>query len=273
MSGQESSLLEEFMATISVPDDEIDLARAALLIDKIEYPELEIEPVLESFDALAARVWARVDRGAPILEQVKALTGVAIEDLGLHGAKDNYYDPRNSFVSKVLERKVGIPISLSVVFMSVGSRARIALGGTAVPMHFLVRVLGIKPARFVDCYNGGRILTEDQCRGAIERVGQGKIQIRDGMLDVISNMDVVSRLLANLKVIYLNSMRYTKVMPILDRLLLTNPTETSLLRERGLVHYRLGKSDLARRDFQDYLDSEDEPSDAGEIRRLLRRIS
>ncbi len=265
--------LLEFRAAVSGPDEEIDLARATLVIAKVDSPDLEIEPILDGFNALAARVVARAGPDAEVMRQIEALTSVVIKDLGLRGATEtDYYDPRNSFLNRVLERKLGIPISLSIVYMIVGSRAGIALGGTAMPMHFLVKVLGIQPPLFVDCYNQGRILTVEQCKEGVKTMSRGQIPFRDEMLDIVSNGAVLSRLLTNLKMIYLNALQYAKALPILDRLLVLNPSVNSLLRERGLVRYNLEQFDLARQDLKDYLATESDPPDAQEIRNLLRKI-
>jgi len=266
------STLDEFREAISGCDDDVDLARAALLIAKLDYPDLDLTSVLESLDALAARVVIRCAQDPDPLVQVDALTSVVLRDLGLHGSQDGYSDPRYSFLNDVLESRVGIPVSLSVVFMSVGARAGIALAGTAMPMHFLVRVLGVKPPVFVDCYNGGRLLTYEECKEALRRMSTGHIAFRKEMLDCVSNCAVISRMLANLREIYMNSLPYAKVLPVLHRLILLNPDDTSLLRDRGFVRYRLGQGPMARQDLKQYLSSTRGAPDAEEVRNLLRRI-
>lgn len=264
--------LYEFEQSISGMDDEIDLARAALLIAKIEYADLEVEAILDSLNALAARAQARFSGLGEPEQQVDALNSVMIEDLGLRGARKNYYDPRNSYINEVLERKVGIPVSLSILYMSVGARAGMALAGTAVPMHFLVRVLGVEPVLFVDVYSKGRVHTEEQVVSGIQRISMGRVNFRPEMLQTVSNRAVLNRLLTNLKMIYLNAMKFSSAEKILDRIILANPAEPSFFRERGLVRFKLGNSNLARRDLEQYLDQDTEPSDADEIRRLLRKI-
>ncbi len=264
--------LEDFRRAVSGPDDEIDLARVGLIAARVQYPGLEIESILESLDALAAKVRARVSAEAPVLDQVEALTGVLIENFGLKGATKTYYDPRNSFLNDVMERKIGIPVSMSILYMSVGSRAGIALAGTGIPRHFLVRVLGIQPPRFVDVYGKGRIMDLETCQRAVTRMFRGQIELHPEMFETVSNAAVVTRLLTNLKMIYLNSMRYSAVVPILDRMILVNPQETTLWKERGLIRFRLGHSRQARQDLERYLNESPNPEDENDIRELLRRI-
>lgn len=272
MTGRPDRALREFRDATSGPDEEIDLARAALVLAKLEYPDLQIEPYLGSLQALAARVLARSGPQVDTLNRVEALGSIVLGELGLRGATENYYEPRNSFLNDVIDRKLGIPVSLSVIYMAVGARAGIALGATDVPMHFLVRVLGVKPLRFVDCYSGGRLLTIDHVQEVLRRISRGRLEFSEQMLAVVSNRAVLTRMLTNLKQIYVNALNYKKALPILDRLLVLDPTHPPALRERGLVHYRLGQRDPARRDLQHYLDSGKNPTDAAEIRKLLRRI-
>jgi regulator of sirC expression with transglutaminase-like and TPR domain len=273
MSIEELDALGEFEEAIAGPDEEIDLARAALILAKGEYPTLEIVPYLEQLDELARKVVERFGDSTDCIEQVEALNETLFNELAIKGASDNYYDPRNSYLHEVLDRRVGIPVSLSVVFMGVGIRSGIALAGTAVPMHFLVRVLGVRPSVFVDCYSSGRLLTADQCREGLYRISQGRIPFSETMLDPISNRAVLVRVLTNLKMIHLNALAYDKALKILDRLVVAEPFEAGLLRERGLVNYRLGHDSQARKDLSDYLEKSNEPADAQEIRDLLKRIS
>ena len=117
-----SSAQSEFREAVSISDEEIDLARAAILITRIEDPDFEVEAFLESLNALAAQVVLRGGGHPDPLVRVRALIDVVIKDLGLQGATTNYYDPRNAFLNEVLERKVGVPIALSIILMSVASR-------------------------------------------------------------------------------------------------------------------------------------------------------
>jgi regulator of sirC expression with transglutaminase-like and TPR domain len=265
--------LEEFIAAVSTDDEEIDLARAALLVARVEYPELPVEPILEGCDALAARVLARAGAHPTLMHQVRALIDVVLSEHGLHGAEDNYYDPRNSFLNDVLERKVGIPIALSILLMSVGARAGIPLAGTAVPLHFLIRILGYEPPLFIDSYRGGRLMSENDCRQMVEVLSQGGIPFHASMLKAIANAAVLTRFLTNLKLIYLGDGAYGKVLWILHRLLVLNPDQPTLLRERGLVHYQLGRRRDARLDLARYLAQSPDAPDAREIHALLQNLA
>lgn len=277
MLGKDAATPRAFRESISGPDDEIDLAEAALTVARIEYPELDVRGILEGLNALAARVVARVDARAGSasdgLDRIEALSSVVVGDMGLHGAAQNYYDPRNSFLNDVIERREGIPVSLGILYMSIGARAGIALGGTGVPMHFIVRAIEPNPPLFIDVYSGARVVTQEKCREVLDRALRLRGGFQPEMLETIPNRSVITRLLTNLKMIYLNALKYDKAVDILDLLVIANPDVPPLLRERGLARYRLGEGPLAREDLEAYLDQEEEPDDAAEIRGYLRRIS
>lgn len=265
-------ILAEFRKAVSGPDEEIDLGRAAFEIARVASPDLDVDEALEGLDALAARTATRIGGSENPIARVEALKSVVLDGLGLTGAGDDYYDPRNSYLDQVLERRRGIPISLSVLLMSVGARAGVSLGGASLPFHFLVRVLGVQPPIFVDPFDGGRFLTLEECEERVHRMGRGRIRFEPGMADIASNGEILTRMLNNLKSIHLNALEYAKVLPILDRLLVLNPEAGPLFRERGLVLYRLGERGAARRDLRDYLAATADPPDAKEILGLLRRI-
>jgi regulator of sirC expression with transglutaminase-like and TPR domain len=265
--------LQEFVEAVSRPDGEIDIARAALVASKFERADLEIESILESLNALAARVVIRAGGSSDPIEQVEALVGVVLRDFGLKGNRRRYDDPRNSLLHCVLERKLGIPVSIGIVCLGVADRAGAPLAGTALPMHFVVRVLGVRPARFIDVFNGGRMLDAESCLQAVERMSNGALRLDDRALQPVSNVAVLARMLTNLKLVYITTRNFDRAAATLDRLLVLNPLEPSLMRERGLVRYRLGQSDLARGDLQHYLDRNLDADDAPKIRELLRRLS
>ena len=276
MANQSAALLEDFRQAISGNDDDMDLARAAALLAHIEYPGLDIAPVLGNIEAMAAKLAVRLRRASDLHGQIQALLETALREPKLRGANsespEEYYDPRNSFLSDVFERGTGIPVSLAVLLMSVGARAGLALAATSMPMHFLVRVLGTPQPLLIDCYDGGRILTEADCRAMIHKISGGRLFYVHSMLEVISNATTLTRMLNNLKMIYLGHSRFERAIDVLDRLIIVNPEQNRLLRERGLVHYRLGHTVHAQRDLEEYLRHEPEPDEASPIRDLLRGI-
>lgn len=157
-----------FAHVVARPDDEIDLAAAALLIAEREYPGLDVSAYLARLDDLARRARARGG-------DVAALCAVLFGELELRGNTGDYYDARNSFLNDVLDRRIGIPITLSVIFLEVGWRLGLDVEGIGYPGHFLVRAEG----RILDCFNGGAevdLATLEQRH--VARAGKREILVR-----------------------------------------------------------------------------------------------
>jgi regulator of sirC expression with transglutaminase-like and TPR domain len=270
--------LDAFRALVSLPDDDIDLAHAAAVAVLYEFPDFDTKAFLAQLDHLAERVLLRSGGSTDVLTQIQALLQELFSPLGLHlrGARDNaqesYYDPYNSFPHTVLERKRGIPIALAILMISVGARAGIALGGTRMPLHFLVRVLGVRPPLLIDCYEGGHLLNIETCRETLRILSQERIQFQPDMAELIPNTDILTRYLNNLKLIYYDEARFVKAAAVLDRLIILSPESPELARERGLIYFRLGRREDSRRDLESYLDLAVDAADADEIRNILKRI-
>ncbi len=269
--------LDAFVSAVSVPDEEIDLARAALVIAQAEQPDLDVEGYLESLRALAGKVVKRAGPRTTTRRQVRALIDVVHRELGLRGVRadcqEEYYDPRNSFLNHVLDRRIGIPISLSVVLMSVGARAGIPLGGIDMPIHFLVRVLGLPEPLMIDCFDSGRLLSRLDCARMLKQMSGGRWPFRPDMLEIVSNASILSRMLTNLLLTYHRTGQLRKAVAILDRMLVLNPDQPAFLRNRGVILCQLGELARARPDLERYLQCAPQTVDTAQIRRLLKSIN
>jgi regulator of sirC expression with transglutaminase-like and TPR domain len=252
--------------------DPVPLDEAVLAIAEEEYPGLDVGAVLSQLDRLAARVRARAparDRAASLLS---ALRWVLVEEEGLRGNDRDYQDPRNSFLNEVLERKVGIPISLSVVWMEVARRAGLRLQGVGFPGHFLTKYAspgGIEI--FVDAYHGGELLSADECV-ARYRARTGGRDLDRRYLDAVAPRQILARMLHNLRRIYLERKDDVRAWWVIDRLLMLTPGQLESLRDRGLVAARLGAGAAALRDLEEYLERAPSASDGDEVRRVLAAL-
>ena len=155
--------LQEFSRIASLPDDQVDLARAALLIASVEYPELDIEHQLGLLDSLAAAANRRIDAGADPLVAINQLSEYLFDEVGFRGNQEDYYDPRNSFLNEVVLRRIGIPITLSLVCIEVARRLNIPLIAIGMPGHLLVRHRDV-PDWFIDPFHGGILLSQEECQ-------------------------------------------------------------------------------------------------------------
>ena len=249
--------------------DPVPLDEAVLALALEEYPELDGEEVLARLDALAERVRASVHGAQRAASILRALREVLAEEEGLRGDEDAYYDPRNSFVNEVLERRLGIPISLSIVYMEVARRAGLSLQGVALPGHFLAKYVSPSGAEvFVDAFHRGEILSPDECAARF-RARSGGRELDRRWLSAATPRQILVRMLQNLRRIYADQKDDVRTFWVLDRILLAAPGQLGALRDRGLAAARLGGPAAAARDLEAYLARLPDASDEAEVRRVL----
>jgi len=269
---------ERFAALIADEKERYSLAEACLLIAEDAYPGLDVQHYLAEIERMAARLRGRVKGGDPE-EKVIALNQFLFDDLGFTGNADDYYDPRNSYLNEVLDRRVGIPISLSIVYMEVGRKIGLPLGGVSFPGHFLVR-LGLRGSTLVlDPFSGGVPLSEQDLRKLLRRViaGSGRAGLRsagdvaaqlplDQFLEPAGHRQILARVLRNLKNIYREKEEPQRLLEVINRMIVVAPDSPGELRDRGLVYQKLEAFRAALKDLNDYLEQEPEAADADEIR-------
>jgi regulator of sirC expression with transglutaminase-like and TPR domain len=242
----------QFAALASAPDDVLDLAHASLLIAKEEYPELDVVGYLARLDALAATLRARLEdlRAAAL---VSALNHLLFVEHTFRGNSDDYYDPRNSYLNEVLDRRVGIPITLSALYMEVGRRAGLDVQGVGLPGHFIVRVSDGSGALLVDPFHQGRVLTESDCQKRLDRIYAGKVTLEPDLLASCTHKAILARTLRNLKTIYVKAEDYPRALKIVELLQLLCPELPEEIRDRGLIHAALDCYALAAQDLEAYV--------------------
>jgi regulator of sirC expression with transglutaminase-like and TPR domain len=254
---------EELQRILALHGERVDIAQAALLLAGEEYPSLDADGVLRRLDGWASRV--RSGGG-----DVGALQRVLLDEEGLHGNRDNYYDPRNSFLNEVMEHKVGIPITLSVTCIAVARRSGLTAHGIGLPGHFLV---GFEGGRYLDPFHGRDLLDADACRALVARLHDGRVPWSASFLEPWNARKILVRMLNNLKGIYLHHTDFDKALWVQDLLLLLLPDEAREYRDRGLVHAQLNHYSQARRDLKEYLDrSPGRPDDADAVEQDLQRL-
>lgn len=274
MSGEAPrlSVRERLVARLRDLEEPGALAEAALLIAAEEYPALDVAAWLARLDALGARARERVPPRGDADQTAAALTRLLVEDYGLRGNDADYYDPRNSFLNEVLERRLGIPLTLSLVYMDVGARAGVAVRGVGLPGHFVVRLERGETVRLLDPFNGGRPLDEADCRRLVERLGGGRLRFEPAHLRAVSARAILIRMLANLKGVYTALGDWRRARGAVDRILLLAPEAVGELRDRGLLSARLGEPVAAIGDWEAYLRRVPDAKDAATVRRHLRAL-
>jgi regulator of sirC expression with transglutaminase-like and TPR domain len=266
-------LYREFRQAIDPPEDKIDLGRAALTIALIDSPHLDIEAYLGRIDQLAAEVSRHCDARDDLYHALAALNHVLFDRHGFRGNIDDYYDPKNSFLNEVLERKIGIPITLSVLYMEVARRIGIDIQGVGLPGRFIVKCSEEGEPIFIDPFDRGEIKLPEDLSRIIERIYQRKIPLRPEFLEPTSKRQIVKRMLANLKAIYLKNDRLVEALSILDHLIIADPAGAEDIRDRGAVYLRLECFAQARDDFETYLRLAPSARDATEVREQIGNLS
>jgi regulator of sirC expression with transglutaminase-like and TPR domain len=273
-SGQ-AGLTEAFAALAGpqVDDEKIDLIRSALTIARTEYPEVNVESYVARVDELARSAASRIaDIGDP-RDVIAALNHALFRDAGIQGDREAYYDPRNSFINEVLDRRLGIPITLALIYMEVGRRLGFPLFGVGMPGHFLLKHYDIDGSEtIIDCFNGGDILSAQDCQRRLDEIYSGQMTLRPEFLFAVSRRQMLTRILNNLKTFYLSARNFRKALPIVDLLLVIYPRSPEDVKQRALLRYSLGQSRGAADDLEAYLKMSPEASDADEIRQTALSI-
>jgi regulator of sirC expression with transglutaminase-like and TPR domain len=271
-----------FSKLASAADDAIDVALGAALIAKDVYPDLDVPELVRRLHDLAGPLAGGALAGLSLTAQADAVSE-RFRDLGFQGNVEDYYDPRNSLLPDVLERRTGIPITLTVVWCAIAHRAGVLARGVGFPGHFLARVdalasLGGLRARFdarpviVDPFAGGRVVSDDDARSLLRRsLGEGA-ELHPMLLEPASSRTTLVRMLTNLKAVWANKGEHTRAFVAIDRIVTLVPDSARMLRERAGVALRLGLDDLARADLSRVLELEPEAPDAPGIEKRLREL-
>jgi len=259
---------ERLRQIVSGPDEDISLAEAALLIAGHGYPDLNVAAYLSRIEELAHRLRSRVDEHDSVPERISALNQFLFSDLGFTPNSENYYDPRNSFLNEVLERRTGIPITLCVIYMELGRKIGLPLQGVSFPGHFLVKCVVSEGAVMLDPYSGGISLGLADLQKRLREVRGGEVSraIVAELLVSASNKEIIVRLLRNLKAIYLREHNLDRALPIVTWIIETMPEQAPELRDRGMIYQELECFRAALADFEEYLKRSPSCDDADDIR-------
>jgi regulator of sirC expression with transglutaminase-like and TPR domain len=263
--------LAEFSVVVDRPDDQIDLARAALLIAAAEHPGLDVDAHLGRLAALAEEA-GPARRAADALGRLHRLREHLFEELGFAGDRDNYFDPRNSHLNEVLDRRLGIPITLSLVLIEVGRRLDLEMEGIGLPGHFITGARIAGEQVLLDPFNRGALLTTESCRDLVGRALGRTVRLTPEHFAPVGNRQFLARMLANLKGVYWRREAWDKVVRVIDRLLVLNPAAAGERRDRGAAWSNLGRLERGVADWEQYLTDVPNAADREQVRHQLRRV-
>lgn len=296
------SPLERFGRLAALPDEEMELAEAALILSALEYPGLNEAYYLDQLDVLADEVRPLIATETDPLKNIEHLNYFLTTLKGFHGNEADYNNRRNSFLNDILERRTGIPITLSLLYIELGNRLGLHFEGVGLPGHFIIRYRELAPQalssgdRFesdydsleryremersrdnlssdilLDPFTGGTILTEEDCVELVrERYGRA-VPIRHVLAHSVTNRQFLTRMLNNLKVICITEQDFERALQIQECLVLLNPRGPEEKRDRGVIYARQGRFGRAISDLQTYLRENPAAPDANVIRRQLTR--
>ena len=255
-----------------VKDEEIPLFHAALLIARDEYPDLDVRHYDALVDDWRARVAPRIERSQSPIAALQALNRFLYEEIGLTGNDEDYYDPRNSYLNDVFDRRLGIPISLGLVQMEIARRLNMDIEGIAFPGHFLVRMPVQGGLMVLDPYQGGRSLDVDELRQRAQpHVGESELGDQQllKLLDPASHRAILTRMLRNLRSVYVERDDLERALRCADRLLTIDPTLAMEYRERARLYHAIGYAKGVATDLERYLSLAPDAEDAAGARQAL----
>ena len=251
---------------------QIDLAKGALLIAKDAYVNLDIEAYLERLNQMAAELRAQIGGKADTSAQINGLNHYLFEAQGFAGSsQEDYYDARNSYLNEVLERKIGIPITLSVVYMEIGKRIGLPLVGVGFPGHFIVKHRDLETV--IDPFESGQILSDENLSERLTQLFQEPVRMHPRFLQAVTNKEILARMLRNLRQIHFREEAYEKAVRTAEQITWLAPEFAQDYRDLGYLYYHVNAYAKSLASFNTYLHLSDDPPDREEISRNIRALT
>ena len=264
-------MTERFAKLAGLPDEQIELAPAALMIATVEDPHLDANEHISSLDSLADVARRRLSGERDPLYCINALSEFLFDEIGFRGNREDYYDPRNSLLNAVLSRRLGIPITLSLIYIEVGRRLGIELLGIRMPGHLLVRHADLTDM-FVDPFYGGVILSAKECARRLRQIKRSDVGWSPVYLSPISKLEFIARMLRNLRDSYWRRQDYDRALRVTNWLMALQPGTTHEHRDRGMLYALTGRHALALNDLEIYVASRPPTHDAKQTHQLMRQL-
>lgn len=268
---------EAFLAMIARSEEELDLAAAALLIAREEYPDLDVNGYLSRLDGLAEAAKPLVKAGGDNpFAVIDGLNDSLFRRAGFQGNVSDYFDPRNSYLNDVMDRRRGIPITLSLIYLEVAARLGFSLEGVGLPGHFIVRHAAPGRHILIDPFHGGQILLPEDCQQRMKAAYGKDVPLEQRHLEPAGKVRILARMLNNLKWIYIQRQDHARALSVIERLMALSPGDPRLVRDRGLVRMKLSQLGGAAADLEAYLARRPDADDAARVRghfKAVRRLT
>lgn len=277
ITGASSDVIQAFATLVrsEIEDERVDILRAALTFSRIHEPALDVEHYVRRVDELAARAAAKIEDPDDPVQIIAALNDVLFREEVFRGNTVDYYSPRNSFLHHVLDRRLGIPITLALVYMEVARRVGFQLFGVGMPGHFLLKHYDVDGhSILIDAFERGSIVTEDDCRQKLDSIYSGQVALQPEFLLPVTRRQMLTRMLNNLRSIYLSQRDFRRAVQVVDLILVIYPRSPEDMKQRAVLRYNLNDFRGALSDFEEYVKMSPDASDAEEIKQTalsLRR--
>ena len=260
-------MMDDLKGLLAGNNGAMELDEAALNLATIEFPDLDFRPSLVALDRFAADIADRCSDLSDGREFVRVANTYLFEEIGLRGNADDYYNPRNSCLNQVLDGRMGIPITLSVIYMEIGRRLAKQIVGIGLPRHFVIQYDDGNYSTYIDPFHGGAILSPDDCY----RLAQVEDE-NPRLLAPVCKRQIVMRMINNLRGIYFSQRSFEKAQEILNLLIEANPDSAEEYKQRGLVRLQMRPLIAGKRDLQKYLTLNPEAEDKEEIQGQLHAV-
>ncbi len=259
-----------FERVTEVPEAEINLGEAALILAADEYSDLDVSRYLAQLDAMAQTLLPRLPSARDPEATIAALNQYLFQELKFYGNRENYYDPRNSYLNDVLTRRKGLPIALSVVVLALAQRLELPIVGVGLPGHFCVKWQAAAREIVLDPFNGGEILDHAAAQRIVRETFHPHAEFDAAWLEAVGAKYILIRMLNNLKGWFAQRQNLRRVQQIVDKLLILEPRARNEIREMALLSLRLGAYRQAAIYLEQYLLAHPDAADAEELRGYLR---
>lgn len=253
-------------------NEDAPLDRAALELARIEYADLDVEPFLEILDSYAVELAGRLSEATTGAAFVTATNGYLFDELGFAGNAQDYFDPHNSCLNDVLTRRVGIPITLSIVYIEIARRLAKPVFGIGMPGHFLIQYDDGEYSTYIDPFHGGRLLSLEDCFVVAKETAGVDLEPDSKHLPRASARQILFRMANNLRRIYFERQWNAKSIELLNLLIAANPDSAEEYRQRGVAHMQAGNMKTAKTDLERYLTLAPEGSGRSAVKQQLWEI-
>jgi regulator of sirC expression with transglutaminase-like and TPR domain len=244
----------DFYRLSELPDESINLIGEALMIARTRYPDLDAAFYHQYLEALANRFASSLNQADPQMEKIEKLNRILYSEENFRGNQYHYFDPDNSFINRVIDRKLGIPITLSLIYIEIGRLAGLNFYAIALPGHFIAALADGSDRILLDPFNKARILSEKDCQAIVGTRSNQQESVNLPNLTPAKPKEILTRMLRNLKAIYHHSNNELKTFEMLNWILILNPDAVKERLERGLRYEAMGNNDRALKDFERYLE-------------------